>query len=103
MKLGLVTYQIGKDWDVPALIANCGAAKFDGVEARTTHAHGIELSLSASERAEVKSRFADSSVALYGLGTSHCFHSEDPAEVEQNVEGAKQFAQLAADVGAEGI
>jgi hypothetical protein len=23
MKLGLVTYQWGKDWDLPALIANC--------------------------------------------------------------------------------
>ncbi len=50
MKLGLVTYQWGKDWDLPTLIANCEKAGFLGVELRTQHAHGVETSLSASER-----------------------------------------------------
>src|SRR5207244_918461 len=46
MKLGLVTYLWGKDWDVPSLIANCGQAKIYGVELRTQHAHGVEPSIS---------------------------------------------------------
>ena len=32
MKLGLVTYQWGKDWDLPTLIANCEKTGFLGVE-----------------------------------------------------------------------
>ena len=48
MKLGLVTYQWGKDWDLPTLIANCEKAGLQGVELRTQHAHGVETSLSAS-------------------------------------------------------
>lgn len=103
MKLGLVTYQIGKDWDVPALIANCAAAGFEGVEARSTHAHGIEIALSAAERAEIRKQFDDSPVALYGLGSACEYHSTDPAQVEANVEQTRRFLQLAADVGAEGV
>lgn len=103
MKLGLVTYQIGSDWDVPTLIANCEASGFAGVEARTTHAHGIEEALSAAERGQIKQRFADSPVTLYGVGTAFDFHRAEAAEVEANIEGAKRHCQLAADVGAEGI
>ena len=31
MKLGLVTYQWAKDWDLPTLIANCEKAGFGAV------------------------------------------------------------------------
>ncbi|NOX99449.1 MAG: twin-arginine translocation signal domain-containing protein, partial [Verrucomicrobia bacterium] len=31
-KVGLVTYQWGKDWDLPTLIKNCEAAGLLGVE-----------------------------------------------------------------------
>jgi len=31
MKLGLVTYQWGRDWALPTLIANCEASKVLGV------------------------------------------------------------------------
>lgn len=55
MNLGLVTYQWGKDWDLPTLLANCEEAGLLGVELRTEHAHGVETSLSAQERKEVKS------------------------------------------------
>ena len=35
MKLGLVTYLWGRDWDLPTLIANCEKTGFLGVELRT--------------------------------------------------------------------
>ena len=35
MKLGLVTYLWGQDWDLPTLIANCEKAGISGVELRT--------------------------------------------------------------------
>jgi hypothetical protein len=59
MKLGTVTYNLAKDWDVPTIIKNCSEAKFEGVELRTSHKHGVEVTLSQTQRAEVKKRFAE--------------------------------------------
>jgi sugar phosphate isomerase/epimerase len=103
MKLGLVTYNMGKDMDCPQLIEFCKATGLEGVELRTTHAHKVELDLDPAQRAEVKKLFADSPVQIAGLGSTYEFHSKDPAEVKKNVEGAKEYAKLAADVGTSGI
>ena len=64
MRIGLVTYLWGKDWDLPTLIRNCEQSKVLGVELRTQHKHGVEPSLNATQRKEVKKRFADSQVTL---------------------------------------
>src|SRR6266705_960967 len=50
MRLGLVTYQLAQDWDLETIIKNCEAAKFGGVELRTTHAHKVEVNLSKEQR-----------------------------------------------------
>ena len=88
---------------MPTLIEKCTALGYEGVELRTTHAHGVELALSAQERREVRARFADSDVTLWGLGTTCCYHAADPAEVEANVAETKEWVQLAVDVGAVGV
>ena len=103
MKLGLVTYNMAKDWDVPTIIENCTATGFQGVELRTTHAHNVEVNLSANERQEVREQFDDSPIKLAGLGSAFDYHSTDAEEVRQNIEGTKAYAQLAADVGAPGV
>jgi len=103
MKLGLVTYNMAKDWDVPTIIERCVATGFQGVELRTTHAHKVEVNLSAQERREVRKRFADSPVELAGLGSAFEYHSTDADEVRRNIEGTKASSQLAADVGAPGV
>jgi sugar phosphate isomerase/epimerase len=103
LKVGLVTYNIAKDWDLATVLKNCAETRFDGVELRTGHAHGVELTLSPSQRADVRKRFADSPVKLVQLGSTYEFHSADPAEVRKNIEGCKQYIQLAHDVGAPGV
>ncbi len=103
MKLGLVTYQIAKDWDLPTILANCEAAGFEGVELRTEHAHGVEPSLTAVERAEVKALFDASPVELVGLGSTCEYHSLDPAELRRNIDLTAEFVNLAVDVGAPGV
>ncbi|MGH2350172.1 MAG: sugar phosphate isomerase/epimerase family protein [Chloroflexota bacterium] len=103
MKLGIVTYQLGKDWDVPTLIEKLTALKYQGVELRTEHAHGVEDTLSKEARAEVRRRFADSAVEVVGLGSTFEFHALDPAVVRKNVEGTKRYCELAKDVGAGGV
>ena len=103
MKLGLVTYLWGRDWDLPTLIANCEKTKVLGVELRTQHAHGVESNLNAQQRRDVKKRFDDSPVELVGLGTNFAFHHVDPEKLRADIEGAKQYLQLSRDVGGSGV
>jgi len=103
MKFGLVTYQWGKDWDLPTLIANCERTEVLGVELRTTHAHGVEPSLSARERKTVKKRFDNSLVTLVGLGSNENFDNPDPAVLKKAIEVTKAFVKLSHDVGGSGV
>ena len=103
MKLGIVTYNIGKDWDLDTLIANCEGTGFDGVELRTTHAHGVEVELSAAERAAVRKRFDESKVEIVGLGSAFEYDAIDPEELKQHIEGTKEYIRLAHDLGVSGI
>jgi sugar phosphate isomerase/epimerase len=103
LKIGTVTYLIAKDWDVPTIIRNLTEARFDAVELRTTHAHGVEIAVSPAQRAEVRRQFEGSPVAIGGLGTTCEFHSPDPAVVRKNIDETKAWVQLARDVGAPGV
>ncbi len=103
LRLGLVTYNWGKDWDIPTIIRNCTATGFTGVELRSTHKHGVEPTLNSAQRKEVRAQFADSAVELMGLGSACEYHSADPAEVKRNIEETKQFIRLCSDVGASGV
>jgi len=102
-KLGLVTYNLAKDWDVPTIINNCEQTGFEAVELRTTHKHGVEPTIGKEQRAEVKARFAGTKVRLLSLGTTCEFHSPDRAAVRQNIEDCKRFIELAHDIGALGV
>ena len=103
LKVGTVTYNIAKDWDVPAIIKNLTEIGMDAVELRTTHRHGVELSLSPAERGEVRKRFEDSPVRIGGLGTVCEYHAADPAIVRRNIEETKAWVALARDLNAPGV
>jgi sugar phosphate isomerase/epimerase len=103
MKLGTVTYNLAQDWDIPTLIKNCEAAEFQGVELRTTHKHGVEVSLTRDQRAEVKKRFADSKVELMGLGSAFDYHTPDQQKLRKDIDATKEYIVLARDVGATGV
>jgi len=103
MNFGLVTYLWGRDWDLSALISNCEAAGYLGVELRTEHAHKVEINLSPAQRDEVKKRFADSSVTCIGYGSNFEFHSPDPDKLQWNIDQAKEYVKLCKDIGATGL
>src|SRR5947199_186533 len=103
MKLGIVTYNIAKDWDLATIIKNCAEARLQGVELRTGHAHHVEVNLNKEQRAEVKQRFRDSPVELMGLGSAFDFHTPDPAKLRADIDASKQYILLAQDVGAPGV
>src|SRR5215210_7415445 len=103
MRFGLVTYKWGADWDLPTLLANCQKTGTQGVELRTTHKHGVEPSLNASRRREVKARFADCPITLVGLGSTEDFHSPDSSKLAASIEATKAFIKLSHDVGGSGV
>lgn len=103
MKFGLVTYQWGKDWDLPTLIANCEKTGVLGVELRVEHAHNVMPDLSAAEREEVKKRFADSPVTCLGMGTNQDYHHEDQDKLARSIEGTKDFLKLSHDIDGSGV
>ena len=102
LRIGLMTYNLGRDWDVDAIIKNCREAKWEHAELRTTHAHGVEVDLSKAERREVRKKFEDAGLAL-SLASGFAYHWEDPKQVRENIEGTKEYTRLAHDVGALGI
>ncbi len=103
MKFGLVTYLWGKDWDLPTLIASCEKSGVLGVELRTTHAHGVEPTMSAAARIEVRQRFADSNVTLVGPGSNERFDHPDQGALIKAIERTKAFVRLSHDVGGSGV
>jgi sugar phosphate isomerase/epimerase len=103
MRLGLVTYQWAKDWDLPTLIANCAKTGILGVELRTEHAHGVESRLNATQRNEVKKMFADSPVTCLGYGSNFEYHSPDPVKLRWNIDQTKEYIKLCKDIGSSGI
>jgi len=103
LKFGLCTYQWGADWDLPTLLKNCEKANVLGVELRVDHKHNVSPKLDASQRQDVKKRFADSPITLVGFGTNQCFDNPDPAKVKQQIEDAKAFVRLSHDLGSSGV
>ena len=102
-RLGIVTYNIAANWDIPTILKICKSVGLSPVELRTTHKHGVEPSLTSTQRREVRQRFADADIDIWGCGTVCEFHSPDQAVVKKNIETCKQFIGLAADLGARGV
>jgi sugar phosphate isomerase/epimerase len=102
-QLGIVTYNIARDWDLARLLARLEALSYEGVELRTTHAHKVEVALTKEQREEVRKRFQDSPVQLAGLGSVFEYQALDPAVVKRNIDGTREYVRLAHDIGAPGV
>jgi sugar phosphate isomerase/epimerase len=102
-KLGLVTYNVAKDWDLPTILKICQSVGIAAVELRTTHKHGVEPVLSTDARREVRQRFADAGIVCWGCGSTCEFHSSDPAVVREQLETCKRFVDLVAEIGGSGV
>jgi hypothetical protein len=103
MRLGLVTYQWGHDWDLPTLLDSCQKAKLSGVELRVDHRHNVTPKLAGKEREAVKQQFAESGIELVGFGTNFNFHSPEPKTLRANIEGVKEYLLLSKDCGSSGV
>jgi len=102
-KLGMVTYNVAAQWDLPTILKVCKAVGIAAVECRTTHKHGVEPTLTAEQRSEVRKRFADSGVIFWGCGSICEFHSPEAEVVKKNIETCRQFVELTHDLGGTGV
>jgi sugar phosphate isomerase/epimerase len=102
-RLGIVTYNIAANWDISTILRICRAVGLAAVELRTTHRHGVEPTLSDRERKDVRARFNDAGIEIWGCGTVCEFHDPDKKVVQQNVETCRRFCQLVADIGGKGV
>ncbi len=102
-KLGIVTYNVAAQWDLPTILKVCKATGMAAVECRTTHKHGVEPALDAAQRKDIKKQFADSGVVFWGCGSTCEFHAPDATVVRKHIETCKQFVQLVADLGGTGV
>lgn len=96
LRLGLMTYNLARDWDQPTIIKNCTETGFEHAELRTTHAHGVEVILSKAERRGVRKRFEDAGIKL-SLASGFAYHWDNPDLVRENTEGTKEYTLLARD------
>lgn len=101
--LGLVSYNIGKDFTLAELLKVAKEGGVSAIELRTTHKHGVEPTLSGEQRAEARKRFADSGIVFWGCGSVCEFHSADSTILKKNIDDCKRFVELVADLGGKGV
>ncbi|MDE0959198.1 MAG: TIM barrel protein [Planctomycetota bacterium] len=102
-RFGLVTYLWGQDLSLPRLIDSCKSSGLEGVELRTTHAHGVEPALTRQQRVEVKQRFDDSPVTCVGIGSNEKLHHPDAARLKSAMDATRAFLKLSAEIGGSGV
>ena len=103
LKLGLVTYNLAKNWDLKTILERLESHQIEAIEFRTTHLHGIENDMNSTERKNIRDRLEKSTIQQVSLGSACEYHSNDPDEVVKNIIETKKFIKLANDIGAIGV
>ena len=105
MRLGLLTYNIARRWDLPTLLEKAKEIGFEGVEFRVdlNHRHGVELDRTKEERRRIRELCEEAAVAVCGLGSGCRYDSPNPKVLQENIGRTKRLLQLTADVGAPGL
>jgi sugar phosphate isomerase/epimerase len=101
--LGLVTYNMAATWNIATILDVCRNVGLSAVELRTTHSHGVEPTLTAQQRQDVRNRFNDAGIQIWGCGTTCEFHSPNQAVVQQNINTCRSFIELVRDIGGRGV
>ena len=96
-RLGCLTYNLLKDYDLDTIIGLLEGAGYESVGLRTGHKHGVEplVKFCGARQGEAALRRQPDQAGRFG---NHChFHSPDPAERKKQVEIGRQFIDLAKD------
>jgi len=100
MKLSIDTYVICGGMELDKLIDVSKSNGYVGIEfrAESGQKHGVEPEIGKAQRQEIKRKMADAGMVTSCISTSVRYDSPDRTERAKNVERAKQFMELAADI-----
>lgn len=98
MKLGFMT-SMAQDKTVPQLIEMANTYGYQAIEFRPEwkHAHGIELSMTKTQRKEARARFDDNGIEISAISPGIKFLNDDR---DKQLEKMELYIDLAADLGA---
>ena len=98
MKLGFMT-SMAQDNTVPQLIDMAKTHGYQAIEFRPEwkQAHGVELSMTKTQRKETRTRFADNGIIISAISPGVKFNND---ERDQELETMVRYIDLAADLGA---
>jgi sugar phosphate isomerase/epimerase len=98
MKLGFMT-SMAQDKGVPELINMAKTHGYQAIEFRPEwkQAHGVELSMTKTQRKDTRARFADNGIEISAISPGVKFVNDDR---DQQLEKMSQYIDLAADLDA---
>ncbi len=102
MHLGLMAYQLAKEWDAETTARMCKEGKMESFEffAHPDYKQKISLDMPASEAKKIRKSFGDNGVAIAGLAITERYDWPNIAQVKEAVARTKQYVLLAVDMGA---
>jgi sugar phosphate isomerase/epimerase len=103
IRLGMVTYLWGKDWNIETLINNLSQSEIYGVELRVEHAHGVSPALSKDQRNEVRKKFRDGDIEIVGMGTNQQYDYPDQKKLMESIRMTTEYIRLSHDIGGSGV
>jgi sugar phosphate isomerase/epimerase len=105
MKLSIDSYVICTDWTLDKIIEVCRSAGYAGVEfrAESEQKHGVELEATPAQRREIRRKLEDGYLEASCISTSQCMSYQEKATLRANIDRAKRYVDLAADIDCLGI
>ncbi|HEY3319426.1 MAG TPA: sugar phosphate isomerase/epimerase family protein [Planctomycetota bacterium] len=102
MHLGLMAYQLAKDWDLETTAKMCREGKMESFEffAEPSYKQKISLEMQPAEAKKCRKVFADNGVHIAGLAITERYDGPSVAAVKEAVARTKQYVLLAVDMGA---
>jgi sugar phosphate isomerase/epimerase len=102
MHLGLMAYQLAKEWDTETTARMCKEGKMEGFEffAEASYKQHISLDMQPAEAKKTRKVFGDAGIQISGLAINERYDWPNVAQVKEAVARTKQFVLLAVDIGA---
>src|SRR5690349_15624194 len=102
MHLGLMAYQLAKEWDVETTAKMCKEGRMESFEffAEPSYKQKISLDMQPAEAKKTRKLFADSGVQVAGLAITERYDWPNVTQVKEAVARTKQYVLPAVDIGA---
>ena len=102
MHLGLMAYQMAKEWDIETTAKMCKEGKMESFEflAEPAYKQKISLDMQPAEAKKTRKTFTDAGVHIAGLAISERYDWPNVGQVKEAIARTKQYMLLAVDLGA---